>query len=119
MLTERQGFTDDNGNPTIITVDEILESYEIKGLTLDELQEKYVNTVDEYDEKINEMEDEYEKLNSNFLSLQETIEELSSNIEEKEYSESLETTSMSSYIVIFVVVVIIAFLIGKNFNRKS
>ena len=32
MLTERRSFTDDNGNITTITVDEILEAYEIKDL---------------------------------------------------------------------------------------
>ena len=32
MLTERYGFTDDEGNIEIITVDEILKSYEITSL---------------------------------------------------------------------------------------
>ena len=119
MLKERYDFTDDNGYTRIITVDEILESYDIKGLTLSELQEKYVNTVDEYDEKIGDMEDKYEELNSNFSSLRETIVELSSNIEQKDYEESQKATSTSSYIIIFIIGIILAFIFGRLSTKKE
>ena len=118
MLTERRSFTDDNGNITTITVDEILEAYEIKDLKLEELQEKYVNIVDEYEEKIDKYEEKINELNNvneQFLSLTETLEELKT---ENNALNQDNTTSFLSFCIVFIIGVFIAFLIGK-FNQKN
>lgn len=122
MLTERYGFTDDEGNIEIIIVDEILESYKIKGLNLEELQEKYVNTVDEYEEKINgyekllnDSEDKYNELNNSFNSLTETVDELKESLQVKNSDRNYNY----SFIGILIIVAIIAFFIGKSFTSKE
>ena len=122
MLTERYGFTDDEGNIEIITVDEILKSYEIKGLNLEELQEKYVNTVDEYEEKINryekllnDFEDKYNELNTNFNSLTETVDELKESLQVKNSDGNYNY----SFLSILIIVAIVAFFIGKSFTSKE
>lgn len=123
MLTERYGLTDDNGNITVITVDEILESYEIKGLSLEELQEKYVNTIDEYEEKINDYEERisdansnYSELNSNLSILAETVKEFQ---EEYGSKENTEASSLLPFSIIFIIGVILAFFVGKYFSNNS
>lgn len=120
MLTERYGFTDDEGNIEIITVDEVLESYEIKGLNLEELQEKYVNTVDEYEEKINgyeellnDSEDKYNELSNNFNSLTETVDELKESLQVKNSDRNYNC----SFIGILIIVGVVAFFIGQSFTR--
>lgn len=119
MLTERRSFTDDNGNITTITVDEILEAYEIKDLKLEELQEKYVNIVDEYEEKIDKYEEKINELNDvneQFLSLTETLEELKT---ENNALNQGNTTSFLSFCIVFIIGVFIAFLIGKFFKKNN
>lgn len=119
MLTERRSFTDDNGNITTITVDEILEAYEIKDLKLEELQEKYVNIVDEYEEKIDKYEEKINELNDvneQFLSLTETLEELKT--ENKALNQD-NATSFLSFCIVFIIGVFIAFLIGKFFQKNN
>mgnify|MGYP004514855431 FL=1 len=119
MLTERRSFTDDNGNITTITVDEILEAYEIKDLKLEELQEKYVNIVDEYEEKIDKYEEKINELNNvneQFLSLTETLEELKT---ENNTLNQDNTTSFLSFCIVFIIGVFIAFLIGKFFQKNN
>lgn len=122
MLKERYGFTDEEGNIEIITVDEILESYEIKELNLEELQEKYVNTVDGYEEKINEYEellndaeDNYEELNNNFSTLTETVEDLREALQVKDSNEN----NNYMFLGLLIILVVIAFFIGKSFTNKK
>lgn len=121
MLKERFDFTDDDGNVRTITVDEILKSYEIKGLNLEELQEKYVNTVDEYEEKINEYEDllnnaedNYEEINNKFSTLTETVEDLREELQIKDSNEN----NSYFFLSILLIAVVISFFIGKSFTKK-
>ncbi len=119
MLKERYGLTDDSGNITVITVDEILDMYEIKGLTLEELQEKYVDTVDEYEDKLNEGNYKYEELMSNYSSLQESIEELTLQMEEKEYINPNTDSFNSNFWILLIVAIIISFFIGKYLGKRA
>lgn len=82
MLTERQVYTLDDSLPKTISVDEILESYEIKGLNLSDLQEQYVDTVDNYEQQLKDMEDKHEDLINTISSLEETVSELKTTIED-------------------------------------
>jgi vacuolar-type H+-ATPase subunit I/STV1 len=118
MLQERQGVSLKTGETTIISVDEILEDYEIKGLSLSDLQEKYVNMVDEYEESFNDLDKKYESLNSNINSLEETILELQQNIENKDYTNSQPQYS-PSLILSFIIAIVIAFFVGKYCNNRN
>ena len=113
MLKERYGFSADNGKRTIITVDEILKSYEIKGLSLEDLQEKYVNIVDEYEERIKYMDDKYEELNYRFLTLSESIEEI--KIEDNKYDK--DKSQINYFLLILIIGIVISFFIGKHYKR--
>lgn len=126
MLTEQHGLRLDDGTETIITVDEILEMYEIKGLTLEELQEKYVDLYDQKSEELSELNEKYEDLNNSFSSLEETIkekiDELNMSTEDNSndytsYSDDDIHLTNSSFFIILVVVFIIAYVIGTKKNK--
>lgn len=119
MLQPRETISLDDGEPNIQTVDEILEEYEIKGLTLEELQEKYVNDSDSDYERYLELEEKYETLNSNINDLQEEISTLTENIEELQYNvnfnKDISTNSSSSFVFIIVILIlVIVYLIKKE-----
>ncbi len=127
MLTERKVLTitdeENQGGEKIISVDEILQQYEIKGLSLGDLQERYVNMVDVYEEEIrdlkNNIESKYEEINSNILGLGETVREISNNVEEiTMVSENENCVDTSSYILL-IIALIITFFVGKYFGKNK
>ena len=119
MLTERSGLKLDDGTIEIISVEEILKTYDIYGLSLEDLQEKYVNMVDDYTDKINGLEDNQEELNANISDLKETVSELSTNIEDLNNTQYIENNSSSYFSIIFVIGIVVAFFIGKYFNKEK
>lgn len=120
MLTERTGLKLDDGTIQIISVEEILKTYEIYGLSLEDLQEKYVNMVDDYTDKIDELEDIQEDLNNNISHLQETVGELSQNIENLNVTPTVQNEfSYAPFFTIFFIGVIISFFIGKYFSKEK
>lgn len=116
-LTPREKISLDNGKITKESVEEILETYNIKGLSLKDLQEKYVNMVDDYNEKINGMDEKYEKLNSSYSNLTESITELTTEIQDLQNSSKINTPTSPHiiFIVVFFIAVIISFYVGKYF----
>lgn len=72
-------------NGAIVTVNEILETYDIKDIKLEDLQEKYVNMYEEKDEEISELKSKVEELESDNEYLIEELEEL-----KKEYKEEIQ-----------------------------
>lgn len=116
MLKERYSFSNDDNKVEIVTVDEILESYDIKGLTLEELQEKYVNMYDMFEEKTNNLDQKYE-------NLEETIVNLKSTIEGKEFNNSNKHSNNSFELIFFLIYTIliffIAFFISKFFYKNT
>lgn len=126
MLEKYQFIVSDgneNNEPRLLTIEEILEEYEIKGLNLEELQEKYVNMVDEYEEKIDDMSDKYEELNENILNLEESIHGTSvetsieddSNFNEKLREKNAEISNLwIMFTFILVIGLTIAYNIGKS-----
>ena len=121
MLTERSGLKLDDGTIETITVEEILKAYDIYGLSLEDLQEKYVDMVDDYTDRIYELENNQEDLNSNINDLQETVSELSTKIENINNNPYIENNSSYTgyFLIVFSVGVIIAFFIGKYFNKNK
>lgn len=127
MLTERHLYRiPDDGEENAVTeftmsVDEILEAYKIKGLSLEDLQEQYVNMVDEHAEEKRELEEKYNSLNSSFKNLTEEISELRIELEDRELSTTNNDDSVSyfPFLVILIITAIIAFYIGKQGNKKE
>ena len=127
MLTERHLYRipddgEENGvTEFIMSVDEILETYEIKGLSLGDLQEKYVNMIDKHEEEKRELEEKYNSLNSSFNDLTEEISELRTELEDRELTTTNNNDSVSyfPFLVILIITVIIAFFIGKQSNKKE
>lgn len=111
MLKERTGVKLDSGEETIITVQEILEEYEIDGLSLDDLQEKYVNMTDNYEEKIDELEEKNQEMNEQISNLTEKIEELTTTIEDPNNYSNTSNNDVSSNIE-FIIIMFIVFIIG-------
>lgn len=113
----------ENNEPRLLTIEEILEEYKIKGLNLEELQEKYVNMVDEYEEKIDDMSSKYEELNENILNLEESIHETSletsigndGDLNEKIREKDAEISNLwIMFVFIFAIGLTIAYNIGKS-----
>lgn len=122
MLTERYSFSLGDNTVETMTVDEILESYEIKDLNLPDLQEKYVNTVDDYEEKLKDMEDKYENLENSISTLEDTISELKVSIEESNnnsYALSNGIFSKWDIILTVIVVFLVGLLVGKKINKNK
>lgn len=120
MLTERNVGNLNDGTIGTMTVEEILKEYNIYDLSLEDLQEKYVNMVDDYTDRINELEDNQEELNSNINDLQEAVSELSTNIENLNYTPYESNSSYNfSFLIPFILGFIIAFFIGKYFNKEK
>jgi cysteinyl-tRNA synthetase len=123
MLKERQvvNLSSESTEPQTMTVDEILQEYEIKGLSLEDLQEKYVNMVDYYEDKQSDLKDENEELKNNINELQETmtekINELEYYIENSNlYQDNSNYNSDNGILIfiIFVVAIIISYFVGKS-----
>lgn len=124
MLKERTGIKLDSGKEYKITVDELLKEYEIKGLSLGDLQEKYVDMVDDYEEKISELKEDKEELNNTVNDLSERITELTHTIEnqdnrydENTSSDKIDEISGEIIFVVFIIAVIIAFFLGKRSKK--
>lgn len=117
MLEPRE-IIDFNGGTYTQSVDEILEDYEIKGLTLEQLQEKYVKDSDADWERYNELENKYEELNDNINNLQEEISTLTETIEELQYNvnfnQDIPTNNSASFIFIIVVLILVIVYLFKN-----
>lgn len=117
MLEPRE-IIDFNGGTRIQSVDEILENYDIKGLTLEQLQEKYVNDSDEDWERYSELEEKYEDLNYNIQGLQEEISDLAETIEELQYNvnfnKDIPSDNSGSFIFIIVVLIIVIVYLFKK-----
>lgn len=118
MLKEQTSVDLNSGESHILTVDDILEAYAIKGLSLENLQEKYVDMVDDYTEKINDLKKDKEELTHTVNDLTEEIRELSNTIENKETNVVADKPSGELIIIVFIVAVIISFLLGKKYNKK-
>lgn len=126
MLTERKVLTITEGaNPggeKILSVDEILQQYEIKGLSLEDLQEKYVDMVDSYEEKVKDLEDnmeeKYETIKTGIYDLKETMLEVSNSIEEIGENSYNESGIDYSIWIVLIVVFIVAFFIGKYSKER-
>lgn len=126
MLTERKVLTITDGtNPggeKILSVDEILQQYEIKGLSLEDLQEKYVDMVDSYEDRVKDLEDnieeKYEIINTGISDLKETMLEVSNGIEEMGGNSYNESGIDDSIWIMLIVVFVVAFFIGK-YSRKE
>ena len=95
-----------------VSVDEILVSYGIKGLSLSELQEKYVNDSDADWQRYSDLEEKYEELNGNFSDLSDEIYELRTTIEELETTvnseKNIDVINNNSSLVIVIIALIIA-----------
>ena len=117
MLEPRE-IIDFNGGTYTQSVDEILEDYEIKGLTLEQLQEKYVNDSDSYWERYSELKEKYEDLNTNINELEEQISELTTTIEELQYNvnfnKDIPTDNSGSFIFIIVILIIVIVYLFKK-----
>lgn len=120
MLEPREGLSLD-GEPNIISVDEILKEYGIKGLTLEELQEKYVNDSDADWERYSELEEKYEALNTHIDQLSEEISDLTTAIEELEYNVNFnkDASNSNSASFIFIIIVLIIALLYVISNKKE
>lgn len=121
MLEPREIINLDGGENYIQTVDEILESYEIKGLTLEQLQEKYVNDSDADWERYSDLEEKYEELLANYDNLEESIGELKTTIEDLEYNVNFnkDVSNSNSGSFVFIIVVLIIALIYVISNKKE
>lgn len=127
MLTERKVLTikDEtngiSGGEKILSVDEILQEYEIKGLSLEDLQEKYVDMVDGYESKVHDLEDnieeKYDNIISNVSELKETAGELYNEIEER--PTNLIENENPSFDIIFIIVLVITFFVGRYVGKKQ
>lgn len=121
MLKPREGLSLD-GEPNIISVDEILKEYGIKGLSLEELQEKYVNDSDANWERYSELEEKYEDLNTYINELSEEISELTTTIEELEYNVNFNrdsSNSNSGSFIFIIIVLIIALLYVISIKKEK
>ncbi len=116
MLKERYSFSNDDGEVEIVSVDEILESYNIKGLTLEELQEKYVNMFDMFEEQTKSLNQKYENLEKTIVDLKSTIEEKELNTPNNSSNHSLE---LVSFLIYTILIFIIAFFISKFFCKNK
>ena len=126
MLKERKVLMITDGTNTgeekTLSVDEILQQYEIKGVSLEDLQEKYVDMVDSYEEQIsdldNEIQNRYENISSDISGLKETMLEVSNNLEEIGGDSYNKSGVDNSIWIILIIVFVVAFFIGK-YSRKE
>ncbi len=110
--------TENNEKTTIQSVDEILEEYGIKDLTLEELQEKYVNDSDADYDKYLELEEKYDDLKNIYSSLEENIDELTATIEDLELTVKADKTIINNNGALVFIIIALIIAIVCIFKQK-